>query len=83
MNDHIPSVFVAKEIACVQATQWGLDLGVLEVEIEGDRQCIFRHALGEANGVAHILANEGIRMEENSYLVQGVLEIGMDAVEKD
>ncbi|MBA0667692.1 hypothetical protein Goklo_000747, partial [Gossypium klotzschianum] len=71
-------------------TQWGLDLGFLEVEIEGDalfvikkhtskkedrleistyirstrficagyQRCIFRHAPGEANRVAHILANE-------------------------
>ncbi|MBA0747625.1 hypothetical protein Gogos_004526, partial [Gossypium gossypioides] len=36
LNEHIPTSFAVEAIACVQAIQLGLDLGIVKAEIEGD-----------------------------------------------
>ncbi|MBA0730466.1 hypothetical protein Golax_004574, partial [Gossypium laxum] len=34
----------------------------------GYQECLFRHASRQANGVSHMLATEGLRREEITYL---------------
>lgn len=47
------------------------------------RRCVFVHALGKGNGVAHIIATEGIHKGETTYLLEEVPSLAIDAVEKD
>ncbi|MBA0582472.1 hypothetical protein Gorai_024618, partial [Gossypium raimondii] len=36
LNKHIPTIFATKALACAQATQFRMDLGIEKVVIEGD-----------------------------------------------
>ncbi|MBA0734999.1 hypothetical protein Gogos_018884, partial [Gossypium gossypioides] len=95
-NKNVPFVFAVEAFACVQSTQLGLNLGFMEVEIEGDAlsvakklqregidksdicayirdgqglnerfcTCQFKHIHRSTNGVAHLLATEGLKKGE-------------------
>ncbi|KAK5784274.1 hypothetical protein PVK06_038797 [Gossypium arboreum] len=74
MNTNILFVFAAEAVACVQALNLGLQLGLREVETEGDSWSVVRklqekmNDRSEANKVAHLLASEGIKKGESTYL---------------
>ncbi|MBA0754024.1 hypothetical protein Gogos_020529, partial [Gossypium gossypioides] len=49
----------------------------------GYQKCFFRHASRQANRVAHMLATEGLRREEITYLFNGVPHSVADSVDAD
>ncbi|KAK5775016.1 hypothetical protein PVK06_042883 [Gossypium arboreum] len=42
LNEHIPTGFVAEAIACVQAVQLGVDLGIVKAEIEDNALSVIK-----------------------------------------
>lgn len=41
-NDNVPLLFAAEALACAQGMQLGLDLGLQNVEIEGDSVTVIK-----------------------------------------
>ncbi|MBA0763497.1 hypothetical protein Gotri_012931 [Gossypium trilobum] len=60
INTNIPTAFAAEALSCLQETEFGIDLGLERVMIEGDSLT--------ANKGAHVLAQEGLQSEEVTYL---------------
>ncbi|KAA3463501.1 reverse transcriptase [Gossypium australe] len=93
VNKNIPSTFAAEALACYQAIDLGVQLGLREVEIEGDSRTVIQKIQektedrskisAEANMVAHLIATEGIKKGENTYLLQGVPPIAVKAMAVD
>lgn len=109
------SAFAAEAVACLQALQLGLYLGLRKVEIEGDSRtvirklqveyedrseiavfindskklslgfqtCVFLFTNRDVNKVAHLIASEGIRMRESTYLVNQVFSVTAEMVAED
>ncbi|MBA0854610.1 hypothetical protein Goshw_002551 [Gossypium schwendimanii] len=74
----------------------GLNLGFMEVMIEGDaltivkvlyanhdNGCVFVHASRKENGLAHLLDSEGICRGETTYVMEGVPPFATGKLEKD
>ncbi|MBA0556355.1 hypothetical protein Golob_026461 [Gossypium lobatum] len=66
----------------------GLNLGFMEVMIEGDALTIVKvlyanHDDGKENGLAHLLDSEGICKGETTYVMEGVPPFATGKVEKD
>ncbi|MBA0633504.1 hypothetical protein Godav_005395 [Gossypium davidsonii] len=76
IHDNILTTFAAEVMACLQAIQLGLDLQLSVVEIKRDA-----HSM--SNGVAHILAIEGLKREESTNLVNRVPPYAAEEVVTD
>ncbi|XP_052485099.1 uncharacterized protein LOC128040401 [Gossypium raimondii] len=115
MHVNILSAFAAEVMACLQALNLGLHLGLREIKIEGDSHsvirklqaeeedrseieayikdskqlslgfgsCAFRFIHRESNKVAHIIATEGIKKSETTYLMHMVPSGVEGAVDAD
>lgn len=64
MNTNIPSVFAAEAVACVQALNLGVQLGLREVEVEGDSQSVIRKLQKKMNDSSEISVyiNEALKL---------------------
>ncbi|KAK5794836.1 hypothetical protein PVK06_036086 [Gossypium arboreum] len=93
MNLNISFVFFAEAVACLQALKLGLQLGLREIEVEGDSRTIIRKLQEkteerskisvEANRVAHCLAQEGLKKRESTYLKNLVSPGAVEAMAED
>ncbi|KAK5812171.1 hypothetical protein PVK06_027586 [Gossypium arboreum] len=72
INYYIPLIFGAEALTCFLAVQMGLDLGFLEVKIEGDALTMVKklNANNQDNG-------------ETTYMLEEVPSFADDTVEKD
>ncbi|TYI23352.1 hypothetical protein ES332_A06G159400v1 [Gossypium tomentosum] len=73
INEHMPTVFAAEALACVQAIRLRTHFIT----------CRFRHAGRQKNKVAHILAKEGLNENGNTYLFSSLSSSVARAVEVD
>ncbi|MBA0758091.1 hypothetical protein Gotri_021115 [Gossypium trilobum] len=64
INEKVPSVFIEESIARIQNIQLSLDLGLMEVKIEGDTLFVM-------NEVSYLLAIEGLKKGERCCLRNG------------
>ncbi|PPR91629.1 hypothetical protein GOBAR_AA29054 [Gossypium barbadense] len=77
-----------KSCSGIVAVQMGLNLGFMEVMIEGDALAIVKklhanHDDRKENGLTHLLDSEGICKGETTYMVEGVPPFATSEVEKD
>ncbi|MBA0844756.1 hypothetical protein Goarm_005761, partial [Gossypium armourianum] len=75
LNQNIPVAFAAEALAYVRGLQLGVTMGVREVEVEdlsnSFQTCVFLFGHRSKNEIAHLLATEGLRREEQWNLDRG------------
>ncbi|MBA0683319.1 hypothetical protein Goari_024986, partial [Gossypium aridum] len=79
-NERVLIPFAAEAIACLQAIQAGLEMGLRRIVIEGDALSVIRQS---SNRVAHKLVRGAVESLRNTNLGHRLSRKAMLALEED